>query len=1341
MDFEDDPVFRRPSDDVDAHNDMDFEDILNLAQTSQSHRELTLPEINFNPTLPATNPDFAGSLPAASSNDQSQSQAQTNIDNTDTSASSLERQPLSGLRSSPRSSGGESSTQGPTPTQRSHESSSPRMSVDVEETAIQTDSSGCEGDPQHTIVANDNDDLVILEKFSSPPVKKERLDEGTGVSAHISKYAGMDTIEISSDSESDMEQRRGPQRHKGAERSLPASSVDLRTKAFLSDPKPKGKRTPAQIAKMFEAQKQIAMQVTGKKVTGGATSIFKGLQEAAGLSTGEPSSVSVSTTASASPPTTEEDEHAWMNCGTPDSDDGAAAAAAFARLKKKYMLKKKEGTNNWQDDVNFMKADTAENTRLKRIGKERMQADSSDDVALAFDDNEELFMRQEGSCSRIQKRHHTRTTANSNESGVRGDYTNVNGSGTSDDRYRSGDHPRKRSRGSDADEAFNQSLAVGIEAELARDKKKKRTEKKNEASQKKAATTNDKSKNGKVTGDKDKAKASKKSKPRAPRRSKKPDLLKNANSLVTSNVFVDTSHDRAALPPVTATTKPGALNALLASVPFEDQRTAQSDKQHILKATQVLGKHKCRADGKGAWKLKGMISSLMHHQVLGSAWMVERETAADGSNGGLVADEMGFGKTLQVLATMVANPPPPGEARKTTLVVGTPALVAQWSEEIDTHVEKNALGIVVRYHSNSRIWGTDAILLLQQASVILTTYGEVLRSYPKNNPPIDLLSYEKKKEWWEAHYKENRGLLHRLPFWRVVLDEAQAIKNRESQTSIACRGLTAVNRWALSGTPVQNNVMELFPYLKFLHVKHVGSFEVFKENFCDPNNEESSERLHAFLKRVMIRRVHSDLLFGAKILSLPKCSEQTIVVEFNETERAVYEIVRDRFIRRINSYQRANVLEKKYSSVLTMLLRLRQICAHLFLIQSTIEELFEFEDIERLYQGTMGETNSLDSQNRNMLVQMRKLIIEKNKPSESAQTSQDREASSVADADEEGPTSQGPPLIFKFRRYLRDLRSKSSWAELQARSLCHRCTDIPTDPYVTSCLHIYCKECLIVMSYDASVNGDDRTSCLACGSVYTESKACEGLKELEANDPTTQSPQPELTPRARRRGKDPEQTMKWVDFEGQVLPSAKTAALVAQVELWFTEEPKPKIVIFSQFQMMITIIARICQHRGWDYGTYHGKMTHGARETAIRDFKNIESKRILIMGLKAGGIGLNLTMASRVICIDLWWNKSVEQQAFCRIFRIGQVSETRITRFVVRNTVDEKLQEMQEDKQVAIQKAMDQGPGKLTLPDLMRLFGPVQEGADRKPFIIVDDDDEFDAEVPLNEGDDIPMVD
>lgn len=77
---------------------------------------------------------------------------------------------------------------------------------------------------------------------------------------------------------------------------------------------------------------------------------------------------------------------------------------------------------------------------------------------------------------------------------------------------------------------------------------------------------------------------------------------------------------------------------------------------------------------------------------------------------------------------------------------------------------------------------------------------------------------------------------------------------------------------------------------------------------------------------------------------------------------------------------------------------------------------------------------------------------------------------------------------------------------------------------------------------------------------------------------------------------------------------------------------------------------------------------------------------------------------------------------------------------MVKDTVDEKLQEMQEEKELAIGKVMDQGTGKLSLPDLMRLFGPVQENADRKAFIVVDDDDEFDAEAPRIEANGHPMA-
>lgn len=94
----------------------------------------------------------------------------------------------------------------------------------------------------------------------------------------------------------------------------------------------------------------------------------------------------------------------------------------------------------------------------------------------------------------------------------------------------------------------------------------------------------------------------------------------------------------------------------------------------------------------------------------------------------------------------------------------------------------------------------------------------------------------------------------------------------------------------------------------------------------------------------------------------------------------------------------------------------------------------------------------------------------------------------------------------------------------------------------------------------------------------------------------------------------------------------------------------------------------------------------------------------------------------------------MEQQAFCRVFRIGQDSETFITRLVVKNTVDEKLQEIQDEKEKAIGAAIDDNTmlEKLSLQDLMGLFGPVTLDDNRKPFILVDDEGEYEGLAPRN---------
>jgi SNF2 family DNA or RNA helicase len=126
-----------------------------------------------------------------------------------------------------------------------------------------------------------------------------------------------------------------------------------------------------------------------------------------------------------------------------------------------------------------------------------------------------------------------------------------------------------------------------------------------------------------------------------------------------------------------------------------------------------------------------------------------------------------------------------------------------------------------------------------------------------------------------------------------------------------------------------------------------------------------------------------------------------------------------------------------------------------------------------------------------------------------------------------------------------------------------------------------------------------------------------------------------------------------------------------------------------------------------DRTQYVGTMSFSARDKAISTFANNPNCNILLASLRCGGctyphlppqlpflltqapVGLNLTMASRVIMIDPWWNSASEQQAFCRVFRIGQNSETYMSRLCVRNTVDARLVAMQERKQKEINGVME----------------------------------------------------
>jgi hypothetical protein len=113
--------------------------------------------------------------------------------------------------------------------------------------------------------------------------------------------------------------------------------------------------------------------------------------------------------------------------------------------------------------------------------------------------------------------------------------------------------------------------------------------------------------------------------------------------------------------------------------------------------------------------------------------------------------------------------------------------------------------------------------------------------------------------------------------------------------------------------------------------------------------------------------------------------------------------------------------------------------------------------------------------------------------------------------------------------------------------------------------------------------------------------------------------------------------------------------------------------------------------------------------------------------LVADGSAVGLNLASRVVILDPWWNSAAEQQAFCRVFRFGQTETTCLTRFCVKNSVDERLIQMQERKEKEIDRVMKEDAGakagKMGIRDLMRLFGNIRDDEEGRPFILVDNVD------------------
>ncbi len=174
------------------------------------------------------------------------------------------------------------------------------------------------------------------------------------------------------------------------------------------------------------------------------------------------------------------------------------------------------------------------------------------------------------------------------------------------------------------------------------------------------------------------------------------------------------------------------------------------------------------------------------------------------------------------------------------------------------------------------------------------------------------------------------------------------------------------------------------------------------------------------------------------------------------------------------------------------------------------------------------------------------------------------------------------------------------------------------------------------------------------------------------------------------------------ELEENAQASAKFEALTQDLQTIVDEGSK--VLVYSQFTSMLQLMTRFAKQQGWSYAYLDGSTLN--REKVVTEFQKNATQSIFFISLKAGGVGLNLTAADYVLLYDPWWNEAVEEQAINRAHRIGRQDQVIAKRFVVAESIEEKMMKLKAAKRSLVEDVfdLDTNPAQLTIDDLRFLL-------------------------------------
>ncbi|KAF9012434.1 SNF2 family N-terminal domain-containing protein [Cyathus striatus] len=664
--------------------------------------------------------------------------------------------------------------------------------------------------------------------------------------------------------------------------------------------------------------------------------------------------------------------------------------------------------------------------------------------------------------------------------------------------------------------------------------------------------------------------------------------------------------------------------------------------------------------------------------------------------GALCADAMGLGKTLTMIALVLATK---GDIStnfsKSTLIVAPLSVLSNWEKQIQDHCNSSSLLFCV-YYGNNRKSAAE----LQKYDVVITTYQTVTSEHADSVSGSDGPSRKKKKA------EKN---LYDVRWKRIILDEGHSIRNAKTKMAQAVVALEAERRWVLSGTPIINSPQDLGSLLTFLRVcRPLDNTDFYKRLLLRPlkNGEMSGvELLKALMNQICIRRTKEmQDSNGQPLIPLPPVEMIKVPVSLSEEARLLYDEVeqvsKQRFEKIMNGGGGASLIQ---SNVLGMLTRLRQLALHPGLIPL------------------------------NYMEQLR-----------------------TADCDNHSSTNSNfTPITPEEKERLQSLLSQA----IEDCEECPVCFCILNDPRITRCAHAFCFACISeVIARDPKCPMDRRLITLA--DLYEPpppdltQKPVRAMEDTQATSISARSSAKiEQLVRLLRLNPSTEKSLVFSQFTsfldkiGEVLE----AEGISYVRFDGQMSAKRRQETLARFSIPIEDNVNLLSHEALRRGARTRKAQRIFTDNDIvgddggdpdfvmnddggelSDFvddqlkskgkekaHSAENLSVMLISLKAGALGLNLTVANNVYLMDPWWQEGIESQAVDRVNRIGQKKPVRVYQLIAEDTVESKVLEIQEKKKKLIQQAFSGIKRKETqrqqrearLQDLVQLFGLQQHPA------------------------------